>query len=249
MPKRWIFKVHLSDISRKSDPNISIMCCCLVAKLCPSLCDSLECSTLDTSLLHYFLEDKVAQIHVYWADDAILPSHRLPPPSFCLQSFPATESFPMSWFFSSGEWSIGASASAAVFLLNIQGWFPLGLTGLVSLQSRRHLGVFSRNNSKASAFQCSAFFIIKLSYPYMTTRKNKDLTIWTFINKMMSLPFNALSRFVIPFFPKNKCLLISWLQSPSSVILEPKGWGAKNNSVMASPSSPSICHEWWNQIP
>jgi len=157
-------------------------------ELCPSLCDSLECSTLDTSVLHYFLEDKVAQIHVHWADDAILPSHPLPPPSFCLQSFSATESFPKSRFFSSGEWSIGASASAAVFLLNIRGSFPLGLTGLVSLQSRRHLGVFSRNNSKASAFQCSAFFIIKFSYPYMTTGKNKDLTIRTFINKMMSLP-------------------------------------------------------------
>ena len=82
---------------------------------------------------------------------------------FCLQSFPASGYFPMRGLFASGDQSIRASAS--VLSMNIQGWFPLGLTGLASLQSRRHLGVFSRNSSKASGFQCSAFFIVKLSYP------------------------------------------------------------------------------------
>ena len=77
-------------------------------------------------------------------------------------------------------------------------------------------------SSKASILQCSACFIVQLSYPYMTTGKTIALTRWTFIGKVMSLLFNMLSRLVITFFPKSKHLLISWLQSPYAVILEPK---------------------------
>ena len=77
-------------------------------------------------------------------------------------------------------------------------------------------------SSKASILQCSAFFIVQLSYPYMTTGKTIALTRWTFVGKAMSLLFNMLSRLVIAFLPRSKCLLISWLQSPSAVILEPK---------------------------
>ena len=75
---------------------------------------------------------------------------------------------------------------------------------------------------KASILQCSAFFMVQLSHPYMTTGKNISLTRWTFVGKVMSLLFNMLSRFVIAFLPRSKHLLISWLQSPSAVILEPR---------------------------
>ena len=78
------------------------------------------------------------------------------------------------------------------------------------------------HNSKASILRCSAFFMAQFSHPYMTTGKTVALTIQTFVSKLMSLLFNMLSRFVIAFFPRSKCLLISWLQSPSAVILEPK---------------------------
>ena len=78
------------------------------------------------------------------------------------------------------------------------------------------------HSSKASIFQCSAFFTIQLSHPYMTTGKTIALTRWTFVGKVMSLLFNMLSRLIITFLPRSKCLLISWLQSPYAVILEPK---------------------------
>ena len=77
-------------------------------------------------------------------------------------------------------------------------------------------------SSKASAFRHSVFFMVQLSHPYMTTGKSIALTRWTFVGKVMFLLFNILSRFVIAFLPRSKCLLISWLQSPSAVILEPK---------------------------
>ena len=94
-------------------------------------------------------------------------------------------------------------------------------------------------SSKASILQCSAFFVVQLSHPYMTTGKTIDLTVWTFVGQAMSLLFNTLSRLVIAFLPRSKCLLTSWLQSPSAVILEPQ----KIKSVTACTFSPSICHE------
>ena len=92
---------------------------------------------------------------------------------------------------------------------------------------------------KASILQCSAFFTVQLSHPYMTTGKTIALTVWTFVSKVMSLLFNMLSRLVITFRPRSKCLLISWLQSPSAVILEPR----KVKSDTVSTVSPSISHE------
>ena len=82
--------------------------------------------------------------------------------------------------------------------------------------------LLQQHSSKASILWCSAFFMVELSYPYMTTGKTVSLTRWTFVGKVMSLLFIRLSRFVIAFLPRSKCLLISWLQSPSAVILEPK---------------------------
>ena len=81
--------------------------------------------------------------------------------------------------------------------------------------------LLQHHTSKASIVQRSAFFVVQLSHPYMTTGKTKALTRWTFVGRVMSLLFNMLSRLVITFLPRSKCLLISWLQSPSVVILEP----------------------------
>ena len=82
--------------------------------------------------------------------------------------------------------------------------------------------LFQHKGSKASILQCSAFFIVQLSHPYMTTEKNIAFTRQTFVGKVMSLLFNMLSRLVTTFLPRSKRLLISWLQSPSAVILEPR---------------------------
>ena len=99
--------------------------------------------------------------------------------------------------------------------------------------------LIQHHSSKASILQCSAFFMVHLSHPYMTTGKTIALTRWTFVGKVMTLFFNMLSRFVIAFLQKSKHLSISWLQSPSAVILEPK----KIKSVTVFIIYPSICNE------
>jgi hypothetical protein len=100
-------------------------------------------------------------------------------------------------------------------------------------------GLLQQDSSKASILQQSAFFIVQLSHPYMTTEKTIALTRWTFVGKVMSQFFNILSRLAIAFLPRSKHLLISWLQSPSAVILEPP----KIKSATVSTVSPPICHE------
>ena len=173
----------------------------------------------------------------WWCHPTISAS--VVPFSSRLQSFPASGSFQMSQFFASGSQRIGVLALASVLPMNIHEWFPLGLTNLISLQSKGFWRVFFNTSSKASILQWWAFFIVQLSHPYMTTGKTIALTRWTLVGKVMSLLFNMLSRLVIGFLPWSKCLLISWLQSPSAVILEPK----KIKSVTVSIVSPSICHE------
>ena len=112
-------------------------------------------------------------------------------------------------------------------------------TALISLLSKRPSSLVQHHSSKVSILRCSAFFVVQLSHPYMTTGKTIALTRQIFVSKVMSLLFNRLSRFVTAFFPRRKYLLISWLKSPTTVILEPK----KMKSTTASPFSPSICHE------
>ena len=124
-------------------------------------------------------------------------SSSVTPFSSCLQYLPASESFPMNWLFISGGQSIGVSTSASVLPMNIQGWFPLGLTGLISLQSKGLSSLLQHHCSKASILRHSAFFMVQLSHPYMTTGKTIALTRWTFVGKVTSLLFNTLSRFVI----------------------------------------------------
>ena len=143
----------------------------------------------------------------------------------CLPSFLASGSFPVSQSFASGGQNIGVSASTSVISMNIQDWFPLGWTGWVFSLSRGLSRVFSNTTVQKHQFfflWCSTFFIVQLSHPYLTTGKTIALTRQTFVGKVMSLLFNMLSRLVIAFLPRIKCLLISWLQSPSAVILCPK---------------------------
>ena len=132
-----------------------------------------------------------------------------------LQSFPASQSFQMSQFFPSGGQTIGVSGSASVLPVNIQDWFPLGLTGWIPLQSKGFSRVFSNTTVQKHQFFVTLFFMVQLSHPYRTTRKITALTIWIFVGKLMSLLFNMLSRLVMVclfvFFPRSKHLLISWL--------------------------------------
>ena len=166
----------------------------------------------------------------------------LPLPS-CHKSCPASGSFPVSQFFTTGGQNIGASASASVLPMNIQDWFPLGQTGWISMQSKGLSRVFSN-----PTFQKYQFFSAQFFYdPTFTSihdywkKKNIALTRLTFVDKVMSL-LNMLSRSVITFLPRSKCLLISWLQSPSAVILKPK----KIKSITVSIVSLS---RWWDQLP
>ena len=133
----------------------------------------------------------------------------------------------MSQFFASGGQSIGASALASVLLI-YSGLvsFRMDWLDLLAVQGTLK-SLLQHHSSKASVLQHSAFFIVQLSHPYMTTAKTIALTRWTFVGKVMYLLLNMLSRLVIAFLPRSKHLLIPWLQSPSAVILEPK----KINSV------------------
>ena len=127
----------------------------------------------------------------------------------------------MSQFFSSGGQSIGVSASTSVLPVNTQDRSPLGWLDLLAVQGTLK-SLLQHHSSKASILWRSAFFIVDLSHPYMTTGKTIALTRQTFVGKLMSLLFSMLSRLVTTFLPRSKCLLISWLQSLSAVILEPK---------------------------
>ena len=146
----------------------------------------------------------------------------------------------MSQYFTSSGQSSGALASASVLPMNIQYWFPLGLTGWISLQSKGLSRVFS--NTTVQSINSS---VLSFSYsPTLTSIhdhwKTIALTRQTFIGQVMRLLFNMLSSLVIIFLPRSKCLLISWLQSPSVVILEPP---PKIKSSTVSTVYPSICHE------
>ena len=126
--------------------------------------------------------------------------------SFCLQSFPASGSFPMSQFYASGGQRVGASAS--VLPMNIQDWFPrVDWLDLLALQGTLE-SLLQNYSSKASILWHSAFFTVQLSHPYVTAGKIIALTGWTFVHKVIFLLFNGLSRFARSFHPRSKCLLI-----------------------------------------
>ena len=132
------------------------------------LCDPMNCSTPGLPVHHRLLE--FTQTHIHWVSDGHPTiSSSVIPFSSSLQSFPASGSFQMSQLFASGGQNIGGSASTSVFPMNTQDWSPLGWTGWISLPSKGLSRVFQHHSSKASSLRCSAFFIVQLSHPYMTT--------------------------------------------------------------------------------
>ena len=152
--------------------------------------------------------------------------------SFYLRPFPPSRSFPGSQLFASGGQSIGISASASVLPVNAQGWFPLGLTGLISLLSKGFLRVFSSTTILKHQFFSTGPSLCSNSH--IITGNTKALNIWIFVGKVMSLLFNMLCRFVTALLPGSRHFLISWLQSPSSVILEPKKIKSATASMFSS---------------
>ena len=138
--------------------------------------------------------------------------------------------------------SIGVSASTSVLPMNTQDWAPLGWTGWISLQSKGLSRVFSNTTVQKHRFFSTKLSLWSNSHPYMTTGKTIALTRWTFVDKIMPVIFNILSRLVITFLPRSKGLLISWLQTPSAVILEPP---PQNLSLF--PLFPHLfAMKWWD---
>ena len=186
--------------------------------------------------VHHQLPNFV-QTHLHLVGDAIQPSSVIPFFTL-LQSFPASGSFPKSLYirwpkYCSFSFSISPSNECSGLISFRTDWLDLlAVQGTLKSPLQHH-------GSKASVLRSSTFFIVQLSHPYMTTEKTIVLTRQNFVGKVMSLLFNMLSRLVIAFLPRSKHLLISWLQSPSAVILEPP----KIKSLTVSIVSPSICHE------
>ena len=206
-----------------------------VAQSCPTLCDSINCSTPGLPVYHQLPES--TQTHVHCVGDAIQPSHPLSSLLLLPSIFPSIRVFsnesalcirwPKYWSFS---FNISPSNEHPGLISFRMDWLDL-----IAVQGTLK-SLLQHHSSKESILRHSAFFTVQLSHPYMTTGKTIALTRWTFVGKVMSLLFNVLPRLVITFLPSSKCLLISWLQSPSTVILELR----KIKSVTVSPS---ICHE------
>ena len=172
-----------------------------------------------------------------WCHPAISPPDAIF--SFHPQSIPASGTFPMCQLFVSDDQNTGVWALASVLPTSTQGWFPLRLTDLITLLSKVSLllrSLLQHHSSKASILWHSAFFRVQLSQLYMASGKTIVLTIGIFVSRIMSLIFNTLSRIVIDLMPRSKCLLISWLWLPSTVILEPK----KSKFVTISTTFPPL---------
>ena len=151
----------------------------------------------------------------------------------------------MSQLFAWGGQSTAVSALASFLPKKSQGWSPSEWTGWISLQSKGLSSLLQHHSSKASILRRSAFFTVQLSHRHMTTGKTIALTRRTFVGKVMSLLLNMLSRWLITFLPRSKHLLLSWLQSPSAVILEPP----KIKSATVSTVSHLFPMKWWDQVP
>ena len=148
-------------------------------------------------------------IYVHWVSDAIQPSHPLSSPSPPALSLSQHQGLFQCQLFAWGGENIGVSASTSVLPMSMQDW-SLGWTGWISEVQGTLKSLLQHHSSKESIFRSSVVFIVQLSHPYMTTGKTIVLSRWTFVYKVMSLLFNMLSRLVIAFLPRSKCLLISW---------------------------------------
>ena len=206
-----------------------------VAQLCLTLCDRMDCSTPGFPV-HCQLPEFI-QTHVH--ESVMLSNHLI----LCHPLLLLPSIFPSIRVFSSESvlcirwpkyWSFSISPSNEYSLIS----FRMDWLDLLAIQGTLR-SLLQHHISKASILRCSAFFMVQLSHPYMTNGKTIALTRQNFVGKVIFLLFNMLSRLVINFLPKSKCLLISWPQSASAVILEPK----KIKSVTVSIVSPAICHE------
>ena len=207
--------------------------------LCPALCNPMDCSTPGFPVLHYLPE--FAQTHVHWVGDVIQPSHPLSSPS--LPAFNLSQQQGLfQWVSSSRQvtryWSFSFSISPSNEHPGLIS-FRMDWLDLLAVQGTLK-SLLQHHSTKASTLQCSTCFTIQLSHSY--TGKTKAFSRWTFVGKVMSLLFNMLSRLVIAFLPRSKHLFISWLQSPSAVILEPP----KLNSITVLIVSPSFTIKWWD---
>ena len=176
------------------------------------------------------------QTHIHRLGDAIQPSHPLsspspPAPNPSLRVFSNESTLLIRW---SKYWSFSFSIIPSNEIPGLIS-FRMDWLDLLAVQGTLK-SLLQHHSSKASILWRSAFYRVQLSHPYMTTGKTIALTIWTFVGKVMSLLFNTLSRLIIAFFLRSQHLLISWLQSPSAVILEPK-------KIKPVTVSPSVCHE------
>ena len=196
-----------------------------VIQSCPTLCNTMNCSMPGFPVHHQLPES--TQIHVHWVSDAIQPSHPLSSPSPALnlsqhQGF-SNESAHLKWW--PKYWSFSFNISP---FNEYSGPISFRMDWLDRLAVRGTLkSLLQHHCSKASILWCLAFFIVQLSHPYMTTGKTIALTRRTFVGKVIFLLFNTLSRFVIVFLPRGKCLLSSRLQSSSVVT------GAQENTVFS----------------
>ena len=214
--------------------------CCSVSKSCLTLCNPMDCSISGFPVLNYTPE--FAQTHVLRVNDDIESSHPWSLPSSPVLNLSQHQDL-FHWVDSSHQ-----VAKVLEFQLQYQSFnehsglisFRIDWFDLLAVQGNLK-SLLQCHNSKASVLWHSTFFMAQFLHPYMTfpVGKNIALTRWTFDGKVISLPFNMLSRLVITFLPRSKNLWISWLQSPFAVILEPR----EIKSVTVSTISPSICHE------
>ena len=186
-----------------------------------TLCNPMDCRTPGFPVLYQI--PKFAQTHILWVGDVIQPSHNLltllllPPIFLSIRVFSKELALHMWW---SKYWSFSFSISPSNEYSGLS-YFRMDWLDLLAVQGTLK-SLLQHHSSEALILQCSAFSMVKPSHPYMTTGKTVALTTQTFVGKVMSLLFNTLSRFVVVFLPRSKCVLISWLQSPSAVILEPR---------------------------
>ena len=191
-----------------------------VAESCLTLWDPMNCSMPGLPVRHQLPE--FTQTHVHWVGDAIQTSHPLSSP-YPPAPNPSQDQSLFQWVRSSHGWPKYWSFSFSISPSNEHpGLISFRVDWLDLFAVQRTLKSLLQHHSwKGSILRCSALFTVQLSYPYMTTGKTIALTGWTFVGKGMYLLFNMLSRWVITFLQRSKYLLISWLKSPSAVILEP----------------------------
>ena len=185
-----------------------------VAQSCPTLCDPMDCST-PGFLVHHQLPE-FTQTHVHWVGDAIQPSHPLSSPSPAAFN-PSQHQGLFQWVSSSHQVAKGLEFQLhhQPFQWILRTDLFLEWTGWISAVQGTLKSLLQHHSSEVSILWCSAFFTVQLSHPYMTTGKTIALTRQTFVGKAMSLLFNMLSRLVLTFLSRSKCLLISWHLVPS----------------------------------